>query len=377
MEKLKDIRIGIIGVGLLGNIHNQAIQTIARGPYFGDDITINLEAVCDTREEYVYEYAEEWDVPHACADWHDLITLDEINAVYIATPTDSHRDIFVKAADEGKHIFVQKPLAFTLEHIQDMIEARDRNDIIVQVGHSLRNHPGFWGIRRICRDEEYRTKMGRLFNVHFRSDQEKPYTGTGFHPSTWRRDKKKAHAGTLYEHSIHDFDMLRYWFDDRYRFGEVFAKAKYFFGVDSIEDSVGVLAQMTQKDGGIGATLALTAVWHNIHRDARHIEIFWENAHLEVKYSLLDFSGFLEIEGEKTIEFDQDELDKEYRKAIGSGHAPSIWLKNYGYETLLFLESVVKGDSHPLTASLEDSKRSHEIVEACYKSSREHRPIDL
>lgn len=377
MEKLKDIRIGIIGVGLLGNIHNQAIQTIARGPYFKNNVSIALEAICDTREDHVLEYAEKWDVPNAFTDWQDLIELDQVNTVYISTPTYSHRDIFVNAADAGKHIFVQKPLAFTEKHIHDMINAKDRNNIRVQVGHSLRNHPGFWGVRRICREEKYRKKMGRLFNVHFRSDQEKPYTGSGFHPSTWRRDKEKAHAGTLYEHSIHDFDMLRYWFGDRYRFSEVFASAKYFFGVDGIEDSVGVLAQLESKERKTDATLALTAVWHNIHRDARHIEIFWENAHCEVQYSLLNFSGFLEIEGEETIEFDQDELDQEYREAIGYGDAPAIWLKNYGYETLLFLNSLVKGKSHPLTASLEDSQRSHEIVEACYRSSKEHRPINI
>lgn len=374
MKNTKNIRIGIIGVGLLGNIHNQAIQTIAEGAYLPDDVRINLEAVCDTREQHLKEYGEQWEIPHVFTDWQDLLRLDSVNTVYIATPTYSHSEIFLAAAESGKHIFVQKPLAFTIEEIQEMIAARKRHDILVQVGHSLRNHPGFWKVRQICRDPDYRKKMGRLFNIHFRSDQEKPYTGGGFHPSTWRRDSEKAHAGTLYEHSIHDFDMMRFWFGDLYRFSEVYAKAKYFFEVDGIEDSVGVLAEMERNEGGLGATFALTAVWHNIRRDARHIEIFWENAHLEVKYSMLDFSGFLEIEGEETFDFNQDDIDQEYRNAIGYGDKPSIWLVNYGYETLLFLESLINGQPHPLTASLEDSLRSHEIVEACYRSSIARKP---
>lgn len=377
MKRTKDIRIGIIGVGLLGNIHNQAIQTIAEGAYLADDVRISLEAICDTREQHLEEYKEQWEIPHAFTDWHDLVKLDNVNAVYIATPTYSHHDIFMAAAEAGKHIFAQKPLAFTAEEIREMITARDQNDILVQVGHSLRNHPGFWRVRQVCRNPEYREKMGRLFNVHFRSDQEKPYTGTGFHPSTWRKDKEKAHAGTLYEHSIHDFDMIRFWFGDIYRFSEVYAKAKYFFGVDAIEDSVGVLAEMERIDGGAGATFSLTAVWHNIHRDARHIEVFWENAHLEVKYAMLDLSGFLEIEGENTLEFDSEDNDQAYREAIGYGRKAPIWLKNYGYETLLFLESVTRGEQHPLTASLEESLRSHEIVEACYQSSRSKKPVRI
>jgi predicted dehydrogenase len=102
-----------------------------------------------------------------------------------------------------------------------------------------------------------------------------------------------------------------------------------------------------------------------------------ENTHLEVKYSLLKFSGFLEIEGENIIEFDSDDMDQKYRDAIGYGDTPSILLQNYGYETLLFLDSLVKGESHPWTAKLEDSLRAHEIVEACYRSSSEHRGIEI
>ena len=377
MDKMNEIRIGIIGVGLLGNYHNQVIQTIVEGDYFEGRSSISLEAVCDTREDYLNEYAEQWSVPHALTDWKDLLKLDHINTVYIATPTVYHKDIFVAAADAGKQIFVQKPLAFTPEEIQEMIEARDRNGVYVQVGHSLRNHPGFWTVRKIARNPAYKEKIGRLFNIHFRSDQEKPYTGGGYHPSKWRQDRTKAYAGTLYEHSIHDFDMIRYWFGDEYKFSEVYAIAKEFFGVDGIEDSVGVLAKMTDSRNGLGATMALTAVWHNIHRDARHIEVFWENAHLEMKYSLLKVTGSLEIEGEDTIELDPERMDLDYREAIGFSHIPNIYLQNYGYETLLFLDSLVKGDPHPLTAKLEDSQRSHQIVDACYRSSRENRAISV
>ncbi len=375
MKPLKEIRIGIIGVGLLGNIHNQAIQTIIEGQYLSKDIEVSVDALCDTRQEHLESYAKTWAIEDIFSDYKKLIALDEINTVYIATPTVCHKDIFLKAAEAGKDIFIQKPLAFSTSDIQEMIDSRDENDIYVQVGHSLRQNPGFWNIRRIIQKKEYKEKMGRLFNIHFRSDQEKPYTGSGFHPSKWRRDKKQALAGTLYEHSIHDFDMMRYWFGDEYQFSDVFAKAKYFFDIDQIEDSVGVLAELKKESGGIGATFALTAVWHNIHRDARHIEVFWENAHLEAKYSLLNFTGTLEIEGEEDIELIPEEMDQKYRDAIGYNDAPSHWLQSYGYETLLFLDSLIKGKPNPLVATLEDSQRSHQIVAACYQSSRENRVV--
>ena len=152
MEKMSEIKIGIIGVGLLGNFHNQAIQTIIEGQYFGNDVKISVDAVCDTRKDHVIDYAKEWDIPHAFSDWRELLSLEEINTVYIATPTVSHKEIFIAAADAGKQIFIQKPLAFTLDDIQEMIAARNRNNIYVQVGHSNRNHPGIWTVRKICRE---------------------------------------------------------------------------------------------------------------------------------------------------------------------------------------------------------------------------------
>ena len=377
MNKMKDINIGIIGIGLMGNYHNQTIQTVVEGPYFPEEVKISVRAICDNRESYVRDYAKTWNIPNAFTDWKEILETEAINTIYIATPTVSHKDIFIAAADAGKQIFVQKPLAFTLEDIQEMIEARDRNGVYEQVGHTLRSHPGFWAIRRICKNPIYKKKMGRLFNIHFRSDQEKPYTGGGFHPSLWRQDKKQAYAGTLFEHSIHDFDLMRYLFGDEYSFSEVYARVKYFFDIESIEDSVGVLAEMKKNDGSVGPTFSLTAVWHNIHRDARQIEVFWENAYLEIQCSLLKVWGTLEIEGEGTIEFNEEEMDRDYREFIGYPNSPPIYLTNYGYETLLFLDALVKGKPNSEVAHLEDSRRSHELVEACYKSSRENRPIEV
>ena len=319
MKGLDEIRIGIIGVGLLGNLHNQAIQTIIEEPYLDDDVTVSVDAICDTRGDYVKEYADSWKIPFYFTDYHRLLELDTINAVYIATPTVSHKEIFLAAAKAGKHIFIQKPLAFFPNDIGQMIKARDENGIHVQVGHVLRQDPGFWTVRSMIHNSELREKMGKLFNIHFLSDQEKPYTGSGFHPSTWRKDKNQAHAGTLYEHSIHDFDVIHYWFGDQYRFSRVTAQTKNFFALDGIEDSVGVLADLENISGELGATFVLTAVWHNIHRDERHIEIFWENAHLDVRHTSLRMSGFLEIEGGKVVELNQEQMDQEYREAIGHG----------------------------------------------------------
>ncbi len=66
-----------------------------------------------------------------------------------------------------------------------------------------------------------------------------------------------------------------------------------------------------EKGARIGSIFVLTAVWYNVHRDGRHIGVFWVNAHLEEKYSLPGFSGILEIEGEGLIDFESGRLHQE------------------------------------------------------------------
>ncbi|MBD3186022.1 hypothetical protein GF325_04255 [Candidatus Bathyarchaeota archaeon] len=365
---MDDIRVGIIGVGLLGNVHLMALQTIAEAGYF-DGVDISIEAACDTREQHLAEYKELHGIPRAFTDYRELLQDGNVNTVFIATPTAYHKDIFVAAADAGMQVFCEKPLAFSIEDIDEMIAARDRNGTRTQVGHSLRAHPGFWHVRSLVRDPANREKFGQLQNVHFRSDQAKPYTGSGMHPSIWRQDKTLAHAGTLFEHSIHDFDMLRYWFGE---ITEVYAKVNYFAGIDQIEDSVSAVFELNN-----GATGVLSAIWHDVQRDARHIELFWERAFLSMDYSMLNVTGTLKVQGEKAVKFKQKEMDENYRQHIGFSDKPPMWVKNYGYEDLLYIAYLVDGVSRaPLVTDLEQGRRATEIVEACYRSSRQNQPVN-
>lgn len=370
MEQLDEVRVGIVGAGLLGNVHLMSLETIAEGAYFGPEVTVEVTAVCDTDEGHLREYQALHEIPHAVTDYRALLALDEVNTVFIATPTVYHKEIFLAAARAGKHVFCEKPLAFTLADIDEMIAARDAAGIHAQVGFCLRAHPGFWYTRQLVRDPARRARFGRLMNVTFHADQTRPYTGTGIHPSTWRGNEALAHAGTLFEHSIHDFDVLRYWFGD---FTEIYARVKYFFGVEHIEDSAAVIAEMAN-----GATVSLTAVWHDVKRDARHVDVFWENAHLEIQYAGLGYRGTLEVAGEGSTALEPAPMETAYRAAIGFADKPPMWIRNYGYEALLFVAALVDGQPrHPLVAGLEQSRRAHEIVEACYQSSRTRAPVAL
>ena len=83
-----------------------------------------LVAVCDLNEGRAREVAERYGVPNVYTDYRDLLARDDIAAVSIATPDFAHRDLAVAAAQAGKHILVEKPLATTVEDAAAILRSR-------------------------------------------------------------------------------------------------------------------------------------------------------------------------------------------------------------------------------------------------------------
>ncbi len=369
-----EIGIGIIGVGLLGDIHLMALETIIKEQYFKDEANISIVALADTDEPLLKRQGEKYHVDNLYTDYKDLIADPDVNTVYIVTPTAFHYEMYKAAIAAGKDIFCEKPLTDTLAKIDEMITLRDQSSStavkdqsnrIVQVGLVLRHEPLFWYIKQIV--EHQSADWGKLINIIFRDDQAKPYTGSGTHPSKWRRDPKMAYHGTLFEHSIHDIDQIQWWFGSACN---IYARVRSFAGLDPIEDSVSATIEMEN-----GASLCLCSIWHNVIHDTRYIEIFFENAYIKLDYD--NTIGKININevGKPRRRVKARDTEKYYMEAHGLKDFPKHWLRGYGYENIAFIRSLLS--RKPASPSLEDAKTAHGVVEACYRSSQEKRTIAL
>ena len=362
---MDEINIGIIGVRLQGNDHLRSLHTIITEKYIEENVSIRLMALCDIDENLLEEKKLEYpDIPYFFTNYRDLLNCDDINTVYIVTPTALHHEIFLAAAKAGKHIFCEKPLTNTIEKIDDMIRARDEAGIICQVGLVLRYEPTFWYLKKLIEDRI--EKWGSLQNVIFRDDQTKPYTGTGTHPSKWRKDPKFAYYGSLFEHSLHDIDILMWLFGD---IEDVFAKVKFFANIHPIEDSVSAIFELEN-----GASVSLNSIWHNVNHDRRHIELFFENAFLVISFGNTSSISYIE-RGEKKIKIRDSKMEKMYREAMSLSSHERFALRGYGYENFAFLQTLI--EDKKASPSLEDAKKAHMVVNACYKSSKEQKLIRL
>ena len=123
----KPLKIGIIGVGSIAQCH-------ARG--FLKDGRATIVNVCDLMEEEASKKAEKWGAEKSCIDYNELLKDPEVEAVDILLPPSLHAKVAVQAAEAGKHILTEKPLATTLKDCDEVISAARKNHVKLMVCHN-------------------------------------------------------------------------------------------------------------------------------------------------------------------------------------------------------------------------------------------------
>jgi inositol 2-dehydrogenase len=124
------LNIGLIGAGRMGS-------TLAHHLAFSVE-TANLVAVADPVVENAHNAASRYSIPNLYSDYHALLDREDIKAVVIATPTRSHVEVIQAAAQSGKHIFSEKPLAISLEQCDQAIAAVEAARVKLMVGFMRR-----------------------------------------------------------------------------------------------------------------------------------------------------------------------------------------------------------------------------------------------
>ncbi len=248
-----DVSIGFIGTGLIARFHARNLADAARS---------TIAAVYDLDRDRATAFASEFGGT-VMADPADVI--EAVDAVYICTWTSAHPHHLMAAADAGRAVFCEKPLAVDHATATAMTDAVEAAGVVNQVGLVLRRSPSF----RYLIAQVQRAESGPIMNVVFRDDQYLPTQG--MYQSTWRGDPTKAGAGTLIEHSIHDLDLLS-WMLGPIR--SVGAHIAHVHGLSGIEDQA--LAWLVAESG---ASASLTSIWHSVlsRPSQRRVEVFCQN----------------------------------------------------------------------------------------------------
>lgn len=126
---MKVLRVGVVGLGWFGEKH---LQILSRLP------NVEVVAVCSRTESRARQVAKRYGVKKVYTDWNKLAKDPRIEAVTVATHLPDHREPVVAAVEAGKDVFVEKPIAPTIEDADAMIRAARKSRVLFMVGHILR-----------------------------------------------------------------------------------------------------------------------------------------------------------------------------------------------------------------------------------------------
>lgn len=147
------LRVGILSTAKIAREHLIPAGLIARG--------VTIQGIASRSLESAQAVAEQFQIPDSYANYDELLASDNIDAVYIPLPTSQHIEWAIRAADAGKHVLVEKPLALKAEDIQSVIEARDRNGVMISEAYMVHYHPQWAYVR----EQLASGRIGRLRNV--------------------------------------------------------------------------------------------------------------------------------------------------------------------------------------------------------------------
>lgn len=189
------IGLGIVGGGYMGKAHAVAMQAVAA--VFGTALRPRLEMICTTSEEGAARKARLLGFERSTADWRRLVEDPEVEAVIVAAPQDTHREIALAALALGKPVFCEKPLGSGLEDSRAMVEAAERSGVVNMTGFNYIRTPASQLAREIVASGE----IGDI--TYFRGEHSEDFLADPSSPATWRTTgRSNGTMGDLSPHMI-------------------------------------------------------------------------------------------------------------------------------------------------------------------------------
>ena len=203
MATSKELRIGLVGYGFMGRTHSNGYKRV--NDFFPDLATRPvLKAVCGRSEDKAKEFAGQWQYESVETDWKALIARDDIDAIDICTPNDTHAPIAIAAAEAGKMVLCEKPIARDQEESIPMVDAIEKAGVANTVWYNYRRAPAVTLAKKLI-DEG---RLGKIF--HYRANFLQDWTIDADLPqggaALWRLDAKAAGSGVTGDLLAHCID---------------------------------------------------------------------------------------------------------------------------------------------------------------------------
>ena len=314
---MRKVNVGVIGVGAMGMNHARVYHNLEEA---------NLIAVSDVSERTLKKVCRKYNT-EGYTDIEELLKNPEIEVVSVCVPTTLHHNIVMKAIEYGKHVLVEKPIAFTLKEAEEMIAAAKEKGVLLGTGHVERFNPALQKAKELIDNDV----IGDIVSISAKR--------VGPYPP------RIQDVGVTIDLAIHDLDVMYYLFDEEVL--QVFGTMSSILDQCDHEDHAEIMVCFENEGTGI-----LEVNWLTPYKK-REIEITGTDGIISVDYieqSIDVFGKFAQ-----DIEIIHEEPLKE--------------------ELSSFLNCVVN-NKRPVISG-EDGLNALKMVIAAKKSSEEHKPISF
>ncbi len=375
-----EVGIGMLGYAFMGKAHSNAFKTLPYMMYPPVAIP-KLVAICGRNEAAVAEAAKRYGYASYTTDWRKLVEDDRIGLFDNGGSNDIHAGPCIAAAQAGKAVLCEKPLARTAEEAHAMLEAVEKAGVKHMVAFNYRFVPAIVQARRLIENGA----LGRIF--HWRASYLQEWIIDPQFPRIWRLDKALAGSGALGDLASHILDLARFLVGEP---RQIMAITKTFVperplpdgsGVGQVDVDDAIVSLIEFENGAIG-TLEASRFCHG-RKNHNTFEINAEKGSIRFNLERLnELDVFWAEEEPKETRGFHNVLVSEPYHPYWSNWWPSAhmlgWEHTFVHEFHHFLDAIVNDRPvAPYGATFEDGYRNAVICDAIVASSESRRAVDV
>jgi predicted dehydrogenase len=374
-----EIGIGMLGYAFMGKAHSNAFKKLPYMMYPPVAIP-RLVGIAGRNQASVTEAARRYGYENAYTDWRAMLDNPDILVFDNGGPNDAHAEPCIAAAQAGKHVFCEKPLARTGEEAKAMRDAVVKAGVKHMVAFNYRFVPAIMQARRLIESGA----LGRIF--HFRAVYLQEWIIDPEFPMTWRFSKAVAGSGSLGDLGSHIIDIGRFLVGEPTR---VMGMTKTFItdrpdgqgGRATVDVDDAVTAMMEFENGALG-TIEATRYAHG-RKNGQSWEINGEKGSIRFNLERLNELEvyWADAEPKETRGFTNVLISEGYHPYWENwwphGHMIG-WEHSFVHEFHHFFNAIVNGEPvTPYGADFEDGYRNAVICDAILESAQSGRMMDI
>ncbi len=351
MAKREKLKLGFVGCGrATETLHLPALRQLSEA---------KVTALADINPDQLKKIAGQFQIEQHYTDYRILLDDPSLDAIAVCVPAQFHVEIALAVLEAGKHLFVEKPLALSLEECDLLIQKAKTANKKIMVGFNLRHH-------RLIQEAQKSIQQGDLGAIEaIRSTWT---SAIRYHRTLphWR-NRRELGGGALFEIAVHHFDLWRCLLQSEVE--EIFAFSK---STEWPDETVTITARL--RNG-----VVISSLFSERTSDNNEIEIYGQNGRLRIslyRFDGLDFYSTSSLEGSIATRLNTlKKTLKDLPAGIAIMRQGGDYKISYRREWQHFINAI--RHDLPVNCSLEDGRATVQIVLAAIESASTGKPVKL